>query len=568
MASARWSVANHRLHRVTAAAILADREGRQVELAGEGDAMWKPVIVVVIASVSLSVVDASAQVAVPRAVDGPTYVGDLIPFASPWIDLRSRGASFDGRLDNTPFLNRTIEAACASRYAPLFAPNGIGAFGTKPRNIGCGSKIFGAGARSSNDNGGTNFLFKYDGASESSGDLQWDGSGPGNSNGTGGGLWHATLEAETGRQRGAFIALTGTNADCSNSRPGHMSFTDVLLGGGNQRGTRDHAAYVDGTCATVAGSAGIRDVDWNDVYFTNATAPDQTILCKGCVHHRFAGGQVYTGAGAGPGVTITGAAGPNQFSDDVRMDKLTIYGNLVFDYARHSEFDGRVTGNVTITNNSENIRVTGQVDGTIDDQGRNTFLLTNQRISLPVARGAGYINVGPRPDAITGGDIAASRANAEGALFLGGDGAGLLLRPADNRLYINAGTGTGAGSQTIILGTPGHPHVGHLKLHQLTAAGPITAAGRATFTGGVQFPIAFTNAAQSDGAGQISLRGSTSATYTFSGTYTMPPLCTITPTSDPTAVGGYWASATTTTLTVGTHTAGTITFTYHCVARM
>jgi hypothetical protein len=421
-------------------------------------------------------------------------------------------------------MNRAIAASCQGRYLPMWAPSGIGLFPVKPNNIGCGAKIFGAGTRSSNDNGGTNFLFTYNGAEESAGDLQWDGSGPGMANGAGGGLWHATLEATTGRQHGAFIALTGTRADCSDSRPGHMNFTDVLLGGGNQHGTRDHAVYVDGTCATQPGGAGIRDVEWHDVWFTDATTPDQTVLCKACVHHHFSGGQVYEGFGARPGITITGAPGANQFSDDVRMDKLTVYGNVVMDYARNSEFDGWVTGDVTITENAQHIRIAGEVGGAITDRGVETFLVTNQRISVPLSKGgaAGFINAGAAPPGIVGGDVAAARSATSGCVWLGSDGKLSVCR---------------------------------------------TPEGRVTFSAGLQAPISFSGQAQTDGVGELRISNSTTAGYTFKEVYRTPPLCTITPTSDPTSVGAFWVVTTTSDVTIHVHTAGTITFVYRCDAR-
>lgn len=460
-----------------------------------------------------------------QALPPPTSAsGDATAPAALWIDLRSHDARFDGRTNDTAALNQAIVASCQRRFMPMWTPSGIGVFVQPPKSIGCGAKIFGAGSRSSNDNGGTNFLFTYNGASPSAGDLQWDGSGPGDANGVGGGLWHATLEAATGVQHGAFVSLTGTRADCSNSRAGHMNFTDVLLGGGNQHGTRDHAVYVDGTCASQAGSAGIRDVEWHDVWFTDATAPDQTVLCRACVHHHFSGGQVYEGFGAHAGITITGGAGANQFSDDVRMDKLTVYGNVVMDYARNSEFDGLVTGDMTITEHAQHIRVAGQVGGTITDRGIDTLLVTNQRISVPVSKGgaAGFINAGATPPGIVGGDVAAARSATNGCLWLGSDGKLSVCR---------------------------------------------TPEGRVTFSAGLQAPISFSGQAQTDGVGEIQIAQAFAASVAFSNVYRTPPLCTITPTSDPTAVGAFWITTTTVSLTVHVHAAGTIAFVYRCEAR-
>jgi hypothetical protein len=74
------------------------------------------------------------------------------------------------------------------------------------------------------------------------------------------------------------------------------------------------------------------------------------------------------------------------------------------------------------------------------------------------------------------------------------------------------------------------------------------------------------NAANADIAGTITISAATSASKTFSGSgYTVAPSCTITPTSDPTAVGVWWVTTTTTTVTANVKTSGTITFNYHCI---
>jgi len=43
------------------------------------------------------------------------------------------------------------------------------------------------------------------------------------------------------------------------------------------------------------------------------------------------------------------------------------------------------------------------------------------------------------------------------------------------------------------------------------------------------------------------------------------PICTLTPTSDPTSVGAYWVTSTNSSFTVKVHTSGTITFNYICM---
>jgi hypothetical protein len=68
-------------------------------------------------------------------------------------------------------------------------------------------------------------------------------------------------------------------------------------------------------------------------------------------------------------------------------------------------------------------------------------------------------------------------------------------------------------------------------------------------------------------AGTISVSSSTSGSTTFAGScaFSNPPVCTITPTSDPTSVGSYWVTSTRTSVTAYLHTSGTIRFDYACV---
>ena len=69
-----------------------------------------------------------------------------------------------------------------------------------------------------------------------------------------------------------------------------------------------------------------------------------------------------------------------------------------------------------------------------------------------------------------------------------------------------------------------------------------------------------------DTQGTVMITSSTSATVNFSVPFLAYPICTLTPTSDPTSVGGYWVSGTThSAFTVNLHRSGTITFNYICM---
>jgi hypothetical protein len=65
--------------------------------------------------------------------------------------------------------------------------------------------------------------------------------------------------------------------------------------------------------------------------------------------------------------------------------------------------------------------------------------------------------------------------------------------------------------------------------------------------------------------GTITVTASTSGTTTFAAAYTTAARCIITPTSDPTAVGVYWVTSNTTSVTANIKVSGTITFNYICI---
>jgi hypothetical protein len=69
----------------------------------------------------------------------------------------------------------------------------------------------------------------------------------------------------------------------------------------------------------------------------------------------------------------------------------------------------------------------------------------------------------------------------------------------------------------------------------------------------------------SDSQGTVTITSSISATVDFSVAFQHAPICTLTPTSDPTSVGTYWVTSTNSSFTVNVHTSGTITFNYICM---
>ncbi len=65
-------------------------------------------------------------------------------------------------------------------------------------------------------------------------------------------------------------------------------------------------------------------------------------------------------------------------------------------------------------------------------------------------------------------------------------------------------------------------------------------------------------------AGTIAMASGTSASATFSTPFNSAPVCTLTPTSDPSSVGAWWVTTTTSTVTANVKSAGAITFNYVC----
>ena len=78
---------------------------------------------------------------------------------------------------------------------------------------------------------------------------------------------------------------------------------------------------------------------------------------------------------------------------------------------------------------------------------------------------------------------------------------------------------------------------------------------------------AFTHLNQTSGhdvAGTIVIASGTSASVSFAMPFSSAPICTLTPASDPTSVGGWWVTATGSGITANVKNAGAITFNYVC----
>jgi hypothetical protein len=140
--------------------------------------------------------------------------------------------------------------------------------------------------------------------------------------------------------------------------------------------------------------------------------------------------------------------------------------------------------------------------------------------------------------------------------------------PNDTYLGYDQPVNAGASKTQLSFGSPvaisnyiGNPGDGIHFLERLTSS-------RKVFNVPVQVPQVLTGSAlNTDAAGVIDISTGTSGAYPFSGTYTISPSCTLTPLSDPTASGAYWATITTKSLTANVKSPGVISFTYHCWGR-
>jgi hypothetical protein len=92
--------------------------------------------------------------------------------------------------------------------------------------------------------------------------------------------------------------------------------------------------------------------------------------------------------------------------------------------------------------------------------------------------------------------------------------------------------------------------------------------GLVTLADGVLSPTLKTGTgSNTDLTGTVTLTAATTGTYAFAGTYTSPPLCTITPLTDPTAAGVHWVTITNTVLTIHQASAVTLSYIYVCIGR-
>jgi hypothetical protein len=129
----------------------------------------------------------------------------------------------------------------------------------------------------------------------------------------------------------------------------------------------------------------------------------------------------------------------------------------------------------------------------------------------------------------------------------------------------------------------GFPSSSYVRADTVNSGTVVTASGFAASQAASRIPIAplptstgpgFSSGgnqtrrtiANSEESGRVSINDSTSASYPFTTKWASPPVCTLTPTSDPHALGGYWVTSSTSTVTANVHYPGRITFNFRCQA--
>ena len=148
--------------------------------------------------------------------------------------------------------------------------------------------------------------------------------------------------------------------------------------------------------------------------------------------------------------------------------------------------------------------------------------------------------------------------NVSGSIIVGVAGDGTILSST-------ACTPTAAGVCNVaLIGTPTGSGNPVLQTSPTLTTPTLGVASFSKLTAGANGAHINGAAANHDIEGTIAVSSSTSGSVTFTTNYTSAPACIITPTSDPTAIGVWWVTTSTSTVTANVKVSGTISFFYHC----
>ena len=170
----------------------------------------------------------------------------------------------------------------------------------------------------------------------------WDGSDRRGARGTGGGMKNVTISKPVGSIGGTAIRCVAID---DSHRPGFMEFKRIIINGdhptGQVAGTWDCGIEIDGMKCVTDQGMGVRNIYLQNVM---VYACNDALRALNAVH-LVASGFLAASAGGptSPRVVISGGLAANQQSQDVHLDGLQVYGDLVLENVKDFTCRGRVS---------------------------------------------------------------------------------------------------------------------------------------------------------------------------------------------------------------------------------
>lgn len=284
-------------------------------------------------------------------------------FEDQLVSIKDFGGAGDDSTDNTPALNLAATYCATNNVAGIWFPKGSYKFLSKPNDFLSGLNLVGDSQAT------TYFKRHYTPGSATEGFLTWN---PNGSYSAAGGIQNIGLLASNNANGGALIKLIAT----ASTRPGFMRFAGVKAGS-NVAETVNYNVYIDGSAFTTLGSNGIRDINFQDCWFFQATT--HTVYINNGVHVYFNNCLVNTGSGSIADFFITGGGGVGTTNSALVFMTGCEAGAVTADNTNGIIFNGdssSITVAATVTNGS----FVGNL-GTISNSSTTTHVLSNTTIS-------------------------------------------------------------------------------------------------------------------------------------------------------------------------------------------
>lgn len=210
-----------------------------------------------------------------------------------------------------------------------------------------------------------------------------------------------------------------------------------------------------------------------------------------------------------------------------------------------ANFMGCGVGSVTCDALSQVLISGCQVSGTLTTSSENTFIVTNSFLSGSIVINTGGVfglvnslvaqfDIGPAPSVTVDGELIS-----------------VLSYITSIPITVNSG---GAFVEAVAMHDAGELTVesgGEYSAQGLMGVGTLGVAGHLNPVGN-----------NPDLSGQLTISNATSASFTFENPFTDAPVVIVTPTDDPTAIGGYWVTTVNTGFTINIKNSGTMAFSY------